>query len=277
MNPMRRRLRFSIVIAVTGMAVLFVACGTGSERAASAPSPTVAQVSNPELDGAPSGALVFLSLGNLASSIYAVNPDGSDLVQFTDGISIDSNPRWSPDGTRIAFSSADRGNGPGTDVYVMDADGKNERKLTNSENGNSHNFDSWSPDGSHILYDTATIAAGDMWVTDADGGNAVRIAETVWCSLPDWSPDGKRLVGCQCEQGERTGCSLFLVNADGSGLITLIESSGNILAPRWSPDGTRLFYTDGQHQPSVGVYVVDLPDGKPRKVYEGRLPPDTRM
>ena len=74
----------------------------------------------------------------------------------------DTDPAWSPDGTRIAFGSNRDGD---RDIYVMDADGGNVQQLT--DDPESDRDPAWSPDGTRIAF----TRNGDIYVMDADGGN----------------------------------------------------------------------------------------------------------
>ena len=90
---------------------------------------------------------------NWASSeadIYLINVDGSGQRKLTDSPGLDGFPAWSPDGERLAFSSAL--DGASSEIYVMDADGSGQRRLTHTPE--SEFFLAWSPDGEKIAYIT---------------------------------------------------------------------------------------------------------------------------
>jgi carboxyl-terminal processing protease len=83
----------------------------------------------------------------------------------------DTDPSWSPDGHKIVFTS-DRGSG--ADIYVMNADGTGERRLTNDQPGQGAPF--WSPDGSTIAFTKRSKDAGEIWVMKSDGSSPKRIS-----------------------------------------------------------------------------------------------------
>ena len=107
--------------------------------------------------------------------VHVSKPDGTDDIVLTADGGFD--PSWSPDGTRIAFSRAvARFN---TEIYVMNADGSDERQLT-FESGNDSD-PAWSPDGTKIVWSHED----ELWVMNADGSEQSRLATGF---SADWQP-----------------------------------------------------------------------------------------
>jgi TolB protein len=125
--------------------------------------------------------------------IWVVDTDGTNLLQLTDSLGPDGWPAWSPDGTRIAFSSvrddcsySDASDcrttgdiGPHHDVWIVNADGTGLSRVT-PEFGQ---FMTWSPDGQELL-----ISGYDLYVIRPDGtGRASLDIEGLRGALfPDW-------------------------------------------------------------------------------------------
>ena len=93
-------------------------------------------------------------------------PDGGNQTNLTNDVAEDTDPVWSPDGTRIAFVKAAEGH---RNIFVMDADGTDQVNLTpgadTTGQANAGVAPTWSPDGTRIAY----TYQGDIWVMNADG------------------------------------------------------------------------------------------------------------
>jgi len=113
------------------------------------------------------------------------NPDGSQYPPSN--LYGDKNPAWSPDGSKIAFSSTRSGT---TQIYTMDPDGGNQIRVTDVE----ADMPTWSPDSSRIAFNNPDIGNPDIgyiWIMNIDGTNQVQLTEGF---EPSWSGDGTVVI-----------------------------------------------------------------------------------
>ena len=103
------------------------------------------------------------------TEIYVMDADGGNQQRLTENRKNDELPSWSPDGTRIVFSSDRKGDWVNYEIYVMDADGGNLQRLT--ENRDDDGGPSWSPDGKRIVFSSYRDGNSEIYVMDADGGD----------------------------------------------------------------------------------------------------------
>jgi dipeptidyl aminopeptidase/acylaminoacyl peptidase len=218
----------------------------------SAPAPTLAQdtsvrklslesyldmesVSDPQIS--PDGRQILYTRGwvdkvndQRESSIWIMNADGSRNRFLIDG----SGPRWSPDGTRIAFTA--RGEPQGSQIFVrwMDAEGA-VTQITRVENGPSSI--EWSPDGTWISFGMS-VDAVESWNIRIPG-------------RPDgakWTADPKIVTRADYRQ-DRVGFNdtgwrhVFVVPAEGGTPRQLTDGNWNHSGARWTSDGKELLFS----------------------------------
>jgi len=118
--------------------------------------------------------LVFDMLGD----IYSVPISGGEATALTSGIEWNYQPRFSPDGSQIAFVSDRAG---GDNLWIMNADGSDAQAVTDEAEHLVHN-PAWSPDGNYLVgrkgyYSTRSIPAGEIWMFHHGGGNGVNLVK----------------------------------------------------------------------------------------------------
>ena len=151
------------------------------------------------VDVSPDGArVVFDLLGDLYVMPIAGSTAAAPATRLTTGPAFDMQPRFSPDGKRIAFTS-DRGGL--FNIWVMDADGKNPTAVSREEKW-WVNSPTWAPDGDYIFarkhfVATRSLGAGEVWMYHRSGADGVQVTEKVSfqkdAGEPAISPDGKFL------------------------------------------------------------------------------------
>jgi len=165
-------------------------------------------------------------------------------------------PSWSPDGTKIAFSS-DRYGGYNQQIYVMNSDGTNRTRLTN--NFVMDVYPSWSPDGSKIVFSSKMRDGNEeIYVMNADGTNRTNISNnSEYDVYPSWSPDGSKIVfSSKIDSNEE----IYVMNADGTNRTNISNNSYQNQHPSWSPDGTKIVFSSNRNDTGRQIYTMN-PDG----------------
>lgn len=190
------------------------------------PSAAVADTTDEIRPLDPSSVIAYENFTVLGSSIYVMKVDGSGMTRLTPFNA--TTQSWSPDGTRIAFSSTKDGN---YELYVMQADGSNIVRLTNTP-AIDESSPAWSPDGASIVY----LRSGpELWIMSSTGANPRALtASGLRARYPSWSPDGTRIAFAASD-------SIMTIRPDGTGLSRIGPNVPTSL-PAWSPDGKRVAY-----------------------------------
>ena len=177
--------------------------------------------------------IVFASVGE----IYVMDADGGNQQKLSQDDQKDYSPSWSPDGKRIVFSSQRDGHFRGDhgithEIYVIDADGGNQQRLTNNRNNDW--APSWSPDGKRIAFGSdrkGDLVTVDIYLMNADGGNQRRLTNNLhYDGTPSWSPDGERIAFASTRDGNY---EIYVMEANGGNQRRLTKHGGNDGDPAW--------------------------------------------
>lgn len=228
--------QFATVIDTTiSVAVIQVPTSAASEtpRATSAPQATATPLSV-EL-------IAFQStMDSPTFDIYTIKPDGTDLRRLTDTSGNDQFPSWSPDASRIVFSSDRDGQ---NEIYVMNADGSNQHRI--APHSEEDLMPRWSHDGRLIAF-FSTRDGKSIFVMNPDGSNVRKVITNENISFEyelfrlAWSPDDQTLAYTAGDPTEpHDFLYLYVIGLDG----TLVQRQFDSSAPEWkwfesfSPDG----------------------------------------
>ena len=178
---------------------------------------------------------------------------------------------------QITFVSHRDGN---PEIYVMDIDGNNPRRLTRN-----HDDDwrpSWSPDGKHIIFASERDGNREIYVMDVDGGNPQNLTNNPnEDTYPSWSPDGKRIAFMSLRDRHIIGFAptyeIYVMDVDGGNPQNLTNNPNNDRQPSWSPDGKQIVFAaerPGHFRGIAGVtyeiYVMDVDGGNQQRLTENR-------
>jgi len=204
--------------------------------------------------------IVFQSNRDGNSEIYVINDDGSGARRLTYHPTHDSNPRWSPDGKQITFTRQVPGEiikVPGEqvqtytyDVFLMNADGSNQRNLT--DNPSINGMGSWSPDGRHIAFTSSRSGALNIHRITPESGDIEQLTHNGGATTPHYSPNGREVTYVQ--HGGSFWCNIHLMTAEGMRQKPLLPKKNGLVIrtnPRFSPDSTRILYVESTYKDRV--------------------------
>lgn len=234
---------------------------------------------------------------DLVGRIYRAPTDGSGpAASLTpEDAALDYHPRYSPDGSTIAYISDREGQ---NNLWVMDADGSNPRPVFTNRDVRA-SLPAWTPDGEYILVERSYVGSGGsqgqngIWMYHRDGGSGVALIEDGSATWPSVSPDG-RYVFYQIRDGSadalaghyqvrrfdrRDGTIVDITAGAANGAAAGRASSGGGFAPELSPDGRWLAYgrqiPDGtvtwkghEYGPRTALWLRDLETGAERMLMD---------
>jgi Tol biopolymer transport system component len=244
------------VVCVLAMGIFAAACGDSSTSA----KPPLADERLIALTSDSDNAPLNGSDGGGGTSIFTMHADGSHKARLTSAHFLDAAPAWSPDGSSITFESSRTPAG----IWIMNADGSNQRALLTDAAFQSPSELRWSPDGHSIAFNAYVDNVSSVrviMIANADGSHAHRLTTNVtgehWAS---WSPDGNR-IAFMAISGP-IGYSIFIVNSDGSAQQQLTSDADG--EPAWSPDGTHIAFVNFDDSDHPQIFVMGE-DGSDRR------------
>ncbi|MGO1719291.1 MAG: amidohydrolase family protein, partial [Luteimonas sp.] len=234
-----------------------------------------------DVDVSPDGRQIVFSL---VGDLYRMPIGGGEATRITTGRAWDIQPRWSPDGSRIAFTSDRSG---GNNIWTIAANGGDARQVTD-ESFRLLNNPAWTPDGEYIVArkhftSTRSLGAGELWLYHAGGtSGGIQLVEKPNeqqdIGEPSVSPDGRYVYYSH----DVSPGGAFDYNRDPHGVIyaikrfdrqtgdieDVVRSPGGAVRPQVSPDGRSLAFVKRVRDASV-LHHLDLASGQVRPVWDG--------
>ena len=216
------------------------------------------------IDVSPDGqTLVFDFLGDL----YTMPITGGTATPLTQGMAFDGQPRFSPDGTRVVFTS-DRSGGEG--IHIISLDLTDTVQVTKGKSS-AYQSPEWSPDGDYVLATRQGPGQGKLWMYHVDGGSGIQLID---------EPASRRTTGAAFGADDRyiwyayrTGgweynssmrqYQLAVYDRETGESTTRSSRYGGAFRPVLSPDGRWLVY-GSRHIGETGLRIRDLASGDER-------------
>jgi len=205
--------------------------------------------------GGGAAQLVFDSTrGGAYRDLYQVYSGGEGVARLTQGEADSIAGPWSPDGTRIVYTTFGLTT---SDIAVMNADGSGQVNLTNTADVDE-GFPAWSPDGTHIAYTTRRDGNNEIYVMKADGTEAARWTDNPADDLaPAWSPDGTKIAFVSDRDREAGVYDLYIMEVVSTAVTRLTNDEAIDYSPAWSPDGTRIVFRSHHGGPG-DIWVINV-------------------
>jgi len=204
----------------------------------------------------PDGAKIIYTSNEFGhNDVFVMDADGNNKRRLTSAPAENLGGVWRPkitngqvtNGDEIVFTTDRDGN---RELYAMDTDGSNQRRLTN--NPGQDDAAVWLPDGSSLGFSSKRSGDSDLniYLMDPDGSNIRRVLGIPGDDFfSDWSRDGAKLSWVNTAGGN---ADVYIANADGSQVTRLTSFSGEDTAPNFSPDGQQLVMSSRRD----GVYLA---------------------
>jgi TolB protein len=238
--------------------------------------------------------------------VYLFDYDGQNPRPVSRNGSINLSPAWSPDGTRISYTSF-RDNNP--DLWVTDlrsnrhlkissfpginagaewSPDSTELALTLSKDGDSEIYaiqpdgsiirrftrqfgidvsPTYSPDGQTLCFVSSRNGTPQLFLADRDGGNVRRLTHHGGHNVaPSFSPDGRSVAFAGRDEGR---FDVFVIGIDGGGLKRLTQTSFDDEDPTWSPDGNHILFTSARDGRGKQLYIMNADGSNQTRLTDG--------
>jgi hypothetical protein len=210
---------------------------------------TITRGNNLSVDVAGDGRVAM----DLAGDIWAVPPGGGDATNITKDLGSAQRPRWSPDGSRLAYTAiAQQEHG----IWIHDTASEQAQHISLDSNFDLH--PTWHPDGQRLTYASDRSGTGfDLWEYDLPSGLHWRLSSRPGDETePAWSANGKHLVYIHSVNGQWS----LVLRRLGEPEEVLVSGSERLAGPSWRPDGSIItFWREGDEGTTLDMVILSRP------------------
>jgi Tol biopolymer transport system component/imidazolonepropionase-like amidohydrolase len=233
-----------------------------------------------DVDVSPDGKTIAF---DLLGDLYVMPIGGGDARRITSGPAFDVQPRFSPDGKEIAFTSDRAG---GNNLWRIGVDGKDAVQVS-KENFRLMNNPVWTPDGQYLIgrkhfTGQRSLGAGELWMFHRSGGSGLQLTKQKNDQQdqgePSISPDGRYVyfsedvsAGPFFQYNKNPHEVIYAIrrlDRETGEVIDLVRTPGGAVRPEASPDGKRLAFVKRVREKSV-LHTLDLESGEVKPLWDG--------
>lgn len=212
--------------------------------------------------GVASTQIAFISTRTGNKELWLMDYDGHNQRNLLQLRTISLTPRFSPDGSRIAFTCWGSAGGFTTAqicMYSMETG----KRVTFMNYRGTNSSPAWSPDGSRLMFMSSMHGDPELFVVNASGTNPKRITYSAGGDTsPAWNPRTGQQVAFVSDRGGIP--QVYMMNADGTNVekLRLPDTMGYVIDPAWSPNGQLLAFSWRRPSGNYDIYVMDVASGQ---------------
>jgi TolB protein len=236
-----------IAFVLVALTALIAACSSDDDNGDETPAATstesagarpTSSTAEPNLSEQP---IVYEATTNGITEVFLIDAGTGETTQVTSDGGRSGHPAWSPDYTRIIYTS-NRGGLAKRNLFTVNRDGTDVQRLTNNPDA-EHWAPKWSPDGSQVTYIEITEDEGSfLAVMDADGTNVRRLTPGYrFAEFPAWTRDGTMIYYAAIE-APRNNIDIFAVDPETLQITVIVQTDASDVCPHFSRDGTIMTY-----------------------------------
>ncbi len=209
------------------------------------------------IPGVASTQIAFISSRSGFKELWMMDYDGANQHQLTHLRTISLMPRWSPDGSRIAFTCYEPDNrvvSAQICMYSMDL----AKVIAFPRFRGTNSAPAWSPDGKQLMFSSSMQGTPDLYVSDSNGGRPKRLtfSGNGGATSPAWNPKTGQSVVFVSDRGGIP--KLYMMNADGTNITNIdLPDKGYLIDPAWSPNGQLLAFSWRRPSGNYDIYVME--------------------